>query len=746
MANLAHLIRDYQSGALSHDAFVAQLDSTLTTDGMGSARLFDVLREAHSHTPLPADLYAEVHRRIEQLPVSNLAAAGGEETRVQTTPGHGGAPSGAGAAGPAPVHPVPPPSSSPSGTIGATLAHGASSGEVKGTGDTLNNRFVLEECLGIGGMGTVYKALDLRKLEASDRKPYVAIKVLNVQFRGNPKSLIALQREARKAQVLAHRNIVTVYDFDRDGAIVYLTMEYLSGKPLSQILRTPDFHGMPVSAALPIVRGMSAALAYAHERGFVHCDFKPANVFLTEHGEVKVIDFGIARVFQRSEEENDATVFDPGSLGALTPAYASPEMLEHLEPDPRDDIYALGCITYELLTGRHPFDRMSATQARAAHKQPQRPEQLSTRQWRALRAALSFDRASRTPTVAQFVEEFCVDEARPANVKAKPLQGALRKGGDTPGAWSGWPLKAGVAALVALLAAGVGVYRYRAAPTEAVEQQMSSASETQASGTLEAPAQTGAIGASQTAPETARQAQNETPVQTARVTPPPAPTLAAVSPLLAKLPCSALAASISGRAVQLRGFVAQPDGIDKLKTTVGTMPGVDALNLDVLPLGADKCEVLDAYAPYWARNWDAGHAATLHTRASGGQLTEGEPLVVDVSTPGYDSYVNVDYYVLDGSVVHLVPGPRAKDNQAPPHYKATIGAGGDWIVSKPFGTELVVLLITPAPLFDSARPESEARADYLRLLDTRLKQIAEKYGQDKIVADIAPITSKARGR
>ncbi|HEY4351444.1 MAG TPA: protein kinase, partial [Paraburkholderia sp.] len=252
MANLAHLIRDYQSGALSHDAFVAQLDSTLTTDGVGSARLFDVLREAHARMPLPADLYAEVHRRIEQLPVSNLAAAGGEETRVQTTPGHGSTPVSEAAA-------VPPPSSSPSGTIGATLAHGASSDEVKGTGDTLNNRFVLEECLGIGGMGTVYKALDLRKLEASDRKPYVAIKVLNVQFRGNPKSLIALQREARKAQVLAHRNIVTVYDFDRDGAIVYLTMEHLSGKPLSQILRTPDFHGMPVSAALPIVRGMSAA-------------------------------------------------------------------------------------------------------------------------------------------------------------------------------------------------------------------------------------------------------------------------------------------------------------------------------------------------------------------------------------------------------------------------------------------------------------------------------------------------------
>jgi serine/threonine protein kinase len=100
---------------------------------------------------------------------------------------------------------------------------------------------VLEECIGFGGMGTVYKALDLRKLEASDRHPYIAIKVLNVQFQGHPKSLIALQREARKAQTLAHANIVQVYDFDRDGSMVYVTMEYLSGKSLGQLLRAPDF-------------------------------------------------------------------------------------------------------------------------------------------------------------------------------------------------------------------------------------------------------------------------------------------------------------------------------------------------------------------------------------------------------------------------------------------------------------------------------------------------------------------------
>lgn len=715
MASLAHVIRDFQSGALTQDAFVAQLDSTLTTEGLGSARLLEILGEAHTRKPLPPDLYAEVRRRIEQMPVSNLAAAGGEETRVQTVP----------------ERLVTPPSTRNADT--SSVLSGLD--QVKGTGDTLNNRFVLEECLGVGGMGTVYKALDLRKLEASDRKPYLAIKVLNTQFRGNPKSLIALQREARKAQVLAHRNIVTVYDFDRDGPIVYLTMEYLSGKPLSQILRTPDFKGMPVQSALPIVRGMSNALAYAHERGFVHCDFKPANVFLTDTGEVKVIDFGIARVFQRPEEESDATVFDPASLGALTPAYASPEMLEHLEPDPRDDIYALGCITYELLTGRHPFERMSATQARAANRQPQRPENLGNRQWRALRSALAFDRKARTPTVSRFVEEFGALE-RPST--SKSTTGSPDR--------TGMLVKSGVAGLALACAAAGALYFYRASQNlehENDAQQASAVSETGAPSAQSAAAPVAPVIPAQ--PSDASVASAPPPRQTSTPAPstPAPPTLAAVTSVLASLPCSALAASVQDRAVEVRGFVPQ-QGEAQVNERLATLPGVASTKVDVHHVSNDKCDILKELGPYWSHNWLVGHISSLKARMPNGVLTEGDPLVVDVTTPGYDSYVNIDYYVLDGTVVHMVPGPRAKGNQAPPHYAATIGNGGEWVISKPFGQELVVLLVTPAPLFDAPRPESESRADYLRALDARLKQLAARYGQDRIVADIAQINSRPR--
>ena len=104
-------------------------------------------------------------------------------------------------------------------------------------GDMVRDRFVLESLLGIGGMGAVYRAIDKRKQEAEDENPYVAIKLLSEDFRRHPKAFISLQRETQKTQTLAHPNIVTVYDFDRDGDVVYMTMEQLDGKTLEEIIR-----------------------------------------------------------------------------------------------------------------------------------------------------------------------------------------------------------------------------------------------------------------------------------------------------------------------------------------------------------------------------------------------------------------------------------------------------------------------------------------------------------------------------
>lgn len=272
-------------------------------------------------------------------------------------------------------------------------------------GSLLKGRFVLESIIGHGGMGIVFKAKDLRKEEAQDRNPYIAVKILNEEFKKHPESLKALQRESRKAQDLAHPNIVTVFDFDREGGNVFMTMEYLEGESLDRFLKRYKARGLPIDKALPLIRDMAAGLAYAHERGIVHSDFKPANAFLTKAGVVKIFDFGIARAAKHSGQAGgEMTLFDAGTLGALTPAYATISMIEGGDPDQRDDIYALGCVAYELFTGDHPYGKRSALKARNAGMAPKQIAALTRRQWRYMQKALSFERKEQPATVLDFMD------------------------------------------------------------------------------------------------------------------------------------------------------------------------------------------------------------------------------------------------------------------------------------------------------------------------------------------------------
>jgi predicted Ser/Thr protein kinase len=724
MDNLANTIRLFQTGALGRTEFLAQVDRQLATSPTGASALLDALAKEHARSPLPPEIYAEVEQRIAQV-IESRERLGAEETYVQTRPARD-------------------PLSWPAAVAGTDSQGAARPERMKGVGDTLNGRFVLEECIGFGGMGTVYKALDLRKLEASDRKPYIAIKVLNVQFQGHPKSLISLQREARKAQSLAHPNIVSVYDFDRDGSMVYLTMEYLEGKPLSQLLRAPNYRGMPFPETMKIVGGMGKALAYAHERGFVHCDFKPANVILTDSGGVKVIDFGIARVFQKAEEDADVTVFDPGSLGALTPAYASPEMLESREPDPRDDIYALGCIAYELLTGRHPFNRLSATQARDAGMKPHRPPGLDHHQWRALRCALAFERNARTPSVNRFLEEI--------SYRNPLLRPAV--------------LVSGICSAL-VVAAISGLYFWKGARTPEPAGGATAgheAARTRPAGQGEPPTTVTQAPAGQGAPPTAvtqppagqtRPAVQTPPAATqtpAEVAPAPAaappPTLAAVTAALGGVPCAALAPSLRERTVRVEGFLHRSYGQARLKNLLAALPGVANVELALQEVDDNKCALLGALGRYWVAQRMAASGAAMRLNPGSGKagthLVEGDTLMVDVTTPGFESFVTVDYFELDGSVVHLLPNVRARENLAPARYTATVGSLGNWVIGKPFGNEMLVMIATPVPPFDALRPESEAGAGYLQALERQLAQISKTRGPAAVVVDFLQISTSGK--
>ena len=273
----------------------------------------------------------------------------------------------------------------------------------------LKERFLLEKVLGVGGMGIVYKAKDRLKVEAQDREPYVAIKVLSEEFKTHPEAFISLQRESRKSQRIAHPNTVKVYDFDRDGDTVFMTMEYMDGKPLDQMIRQYKATGLPREDGWEIISGMCSALIHAHAENIVHSDFKPGNVFITGNSMAKIFDFGIARAVANVDsldtKSGDKTVFDAGNLGALTPAYASLEMLQGKTPDVRDDIYALGCVVYEILTGDHPYNKVPADEASKQGLKLKKINGIKNHQWKAIEKSLAFKRENRTETVEQFYTE-----------------------------------------------------------------------------------------------------------------------------------------------------------------------------------------------------------------------------------------------------------------------------------------------------------------------------------------------------
>jgi len=285
-------------------------------------------------------------------------------------------------------------------------------------GDVLKDRFILVDDLGEGGMGMVFKALDKRKQEAEDNDPFVAIKVLRPEMSADQKLFVALQRETKRAQQLSHPNIIRVYDFDRDGSHIFMSMEYLTGQTLSKLIKSSS--PMPFAQAWPIIEAMGTALACAHQNQIVHCDFKPSNVFIKNDGTVKILDFGIASKFNAnsSEDDGDKTRYNPRGLGALTEAYASLEMLKGTEsPDPSDDIYAFGCVIYQLLTGKHPFSMLSAKQVFEFNQDPQNKLRkllptpipgLPARQMDALLKALSLERSTRIKTIGELLSNLNV--------------------------------------------------------------------------------------------------------------------------------------------------------------------------------------------------------------------------------------------------------------------------------------------------------------------------------------------------
>jgi predicted Ser/Thr protein kinase len=204
-------------------------------------------------------------------------------------------------------------------------------------------QYQIVEHLGKGGMAEVYKAYQ----PSLDR--YVAIKILHPIVATDQQFLDRFQREARSVATLRHQHIVQIFDFGNQGKTYYMVMEFVDGQTLKQKLNALRAEGRVMSPeeASKILNQICQALDYAHERGLIHRDIKPANILLTSEGDAVLSDFGIARMIESTRQTMT------GVVG--TPEYMSPEQGQGLELDARSDIYALGVVLYEMLTGRMPY-------------------------------------------------------------------------------------------------------------------------------------------------------------------------------------------------------------------------------------------------------------------------------------------------------------------------------------------------------------------------------------------------------
>lgn len=287
------------------------------------------------------------------------------------------------------------------------------------TGTTFARRYQIIEELGRGGMGKVYKVLD------TEIKERVALKLLNPEIAADQQTIERFRNELKFARTISHRNVCRMHDLGREEGTYFITMEYVPGEDLKRLIRKVG--QFSPGKAVFIAKQICEGLAEAHRHGVVHRDLKPHNIMVDEEGNVRIMDFGIARTTKAKGITGSGVMIG-------TPEYMSPEQVEGKDTDQRSDIYSLGIILYEMLTGRVPFEGDTPFSIGLKHTSqvPKNPKELNAQipddLSRVVLKCMEKDRAKRYQSAAEVLSELIqVEKGLTTTERALPEKGGKAK-------------------------------------------------------------------------------------------------------------------------------------------------------------------------------------------------------------------------------------------------------------------------------------------------------------------------------